>query len=136
MTGMKFGRLLVVSRFLDADNKWACRCECGRFVDVTGSKLRCGAQKSCGCLERETVQVRYFDAGSHQVWVYQHCIVSRPGEKDGWMPDRNDSDTSALLWQVAVGECLAGILADRLEERYNLVELANLLRKGSGVGGG
>lgn len=79
--------------------------------------------------------MRAFDADGKRVRVYTNCILTSLGfVEDSWAPDKGDTETATLLWQVAVGECPAGILADRLEERYDLVELANLIRKGSGVG--
>lgn len=52
---MKFGRLVVIRR----DGKfgsqigWLCRCDCGSEVRVSGTRLRSGHTKSCGCLQRE-----------------------------------------------------------------------------------
>ena len=56
LLGKTYGRLSVLER---APNKyvgntaWLCRCECGEETTVTGSALRKGATKSCGCLRRE-----------------------------------------------------------------------------------
>lgn len=55
LTGMRFGRLTVVSR---SDNRgkqpcWKCVCDCGTEKIVQGNSLRSGAIQSCGCLHRE-----------------------------------------------------------------------------------
>lgn len=55
LSGQKFGRLTVVSR---AENKgtrasWVCKCECGNTTKATGTNLRAGIKKSCGCLAVE-----------------------------------------------------------------------------------
>ncbi len=60
LVGKKFGRLTVVSR---AENKrhltaWNCVCECGNTVVVTGSNLKSGHTKSCGCYDREMTSQR------------------------------------------------------------------------------
>lgn len=56
MTGMKVGRLVVISRAKNANNgiaQWNCKCECGNFTVVRGDHLRYGLISSCGCLEEE-----------------------------------------------------------------------------------
>ena len=56
ITGMKFGRLTVVSR---ADNtsdgkaRWNCVCDCGNNSVVIGKLLRSGHTRSCGCYNKE-----------------------------------------------------------------------------------
>ena len=52
MTGQKFGSLLV----LEATDQrkrgqvmWKCLCDCGNETYITGSDLRTGNTKSCGC---------------------------------------------------------------------------------------
>ena len=52
VTNQKFGRLLVVKRA--GSNKegtamWRCKCDCGRYVVVSGRRLRNGHTTSCGC---------------------------------------------------------------------------------------
>lgn len=59
MTGKKFGRLTVLRR--DGVNKqgeamWRCSCECGGEISTTGTRLRDGITKSCGCLQFEQRQ--------------------------------------------------------------------------------
>lgn len=55
MVGMKFGRLIIVSR---ADNEgtraaWNCVCDCGNKVTLNGKQIRSGHTKSCGCYRKE-----------------------------------------------------------------------------------
>jgi len=57
MKGEKFGRLTVVRRAKNANNRkamWECTCECGKKTIVIGYQLRSGRTKSCGCLRIET----------------------------------------------------------------------------------
>ena len=52
LTGQQFGFLTVVERVPDAKPaKWVCRCICGKTTEVTGSNLRRGHTKSCGCIK-------------------------------------------------------------------------------------
>lgn len=63
LTGKKFGRLTVLEQaedYVNPSNKkrharWRCRCECGNKTIVTGSQLKSGKTKSCGCLNREKI---------------------------------------------------------------------------------
>ena len=53
MTGLRFGALTVVA-FTEVNSRgqamWKCRCDCGAEKVVSGTKLREGQIKSCGCL--------------------------------------------------------------------------------------
>lgn len=56
VTGMKFGRLTVISRGENdaaGQARWNCQCECGNTTLVRGFQLRSGQIKSCGCLSVE-----------------------------------------------------------------------------------
>lgn len=57
LTGMKFGRLTVVSRDESTVGsgkiKWNCVCDCGNTLSVLTHSLVSGNTKSCGCLQRE-----------------------------------------------------------------------------------
>ena len=51
-TGSVYYKLTVVKRFIQPharDALWLCRCDCGNTKIVTGSRLRTGSVKSCGC---------------------------------------------------------------------------------------
>jgi len=55
ITGLKFGRLTVISRrgFAHRSSTWNCVCACGRKIIVTKSHLRSGQTQSCGCLRHD-----------------------------------------------------------------------------------
>jgi hypothetical protein len=67
LTGQRFGRWTVLGRanHNDAHNKplWLCRCECDTVRLVTGSNLRTGLSKSCGCLKSERARAVNFKHG-------------------------------------------------------------------------
>lgn len=61
IVGEKFGMLTVVERADDYITpsgakltRWRCRCDCGSETIVTGTALRSGSTRSCGCL-RDTL---------------------------------------------------------------------------------
>ena len=53
--GNKYGKLTVVKRVANKNNKvmWLCQCDCGNTVEVAGASLRNGNTKSCGCYQKE-----------------------------------------------------------------------------------
>lgn len=57
ISGLKYGRLIVVKKTENTNNyingKWLCKCECGNELYVSGSALRSGNTRSCGCLKHE-----------------------------------------------------------------------------------
>lgn len=55
MTGLRFGRLMVTGPGGMRRNAahWVCRCDCGVEKVVSGTHLRTGATKSCGCFRKE-----------------------------------------------------------------------------------
>ena len=62
--GERYGRLVVLARVENGAAgklRYACKCDCGRVVEVFGTALRSGKCKSCGCLRseksRETLKI-------------------------------------------------------------------------------
>ncbi len=61
ITGVRFGRLLVIRRlkryYLDSNRgvKWVCLCDCSKKKIIDARSLRSGATRSCGCLQKEIV---------------------------------------------------------------------------------
>ena len=58
LTGMRFGRLVVLSRSEKSGSRirWICGCDCGKKTEVLGSSLVRGATRSCGCYHKEVWQ--------------------------------------------------------------------------------
>ena len=60
LTGMRFGRLTVISRAPShmypsgrPRSMWNCVCDCGSSLQVDVTCLTTGRTRSCGCLQRE-----------------------------------------------------------------------------------
>jgi hypothetical protein len=56
ITGHKYGRLTVLEHLGVRERRthyWKCQCECGSIIEVSGSNLRSGKSKSCGCISKE-----------------------------------------------------------------------------------
>ena len=52
--GMRFARLVVVNKIPGSRSRYHCICDCGKEIDIYGSRLKSGRYKSCGCLNDET----------------------------------------------------------------------------------
>src|SRR6202022_2691059 len=67
MAGKQFGRLKVLGRGRRNSKHlwWFCQCDCQKRTvkEVRGDSLRCGAIRSCGCLQREIVSA----SGNHYI---------------------------------------------------------------------
>ena len=90
MTGLRFGRLVVVGRHGSSTQNcatWLCTCSCGRDCVIEGAKLRSGNTKSCGCLHDESARVRRTTHGKsgtrlHAVWKAMNRRCSSPSDKN------------------------------------------------------
>ena len=54
IAGQRFGKLTVLSeagKTNDGKIKWLCQCDCGNQKIISGSSLRQGLTKSCGCVK-------------------------------------------------------------------------------------
>lgn len=95
LTGKTFGCWTVLSPLEDSGkkkkSKWLCKCACGREVAVSGSNLRYGKTKSCGCkmvkLSKERFTLHGYTANGAKSPEYrayqnarQRCIDSRRRE--------------------------------------------------------
>lgn len=57
--GLRYGQLVVVSRsdrISKAGALWVCRCDCGGETVTTGTKLKSGHTRSCGCQQKKAIQ--------------------------------------------------------------------------------
>lgn len=56
--GTRFGRLTILCGIGSTESGkliYACLCDCGVEVEVSGHDLRVGSTKSCGCLRKDTI---------------------------------------------------------------------------------
>ena len=60
LTGLRFGKLVVLgkseNRTKDRNPLWRCRCDCGKELETTKSKLITGRVSSCGCNRKPQVK--------------------------------------------------------------------------------
>lgn len=73
MIGKKFARLTVMNEA--GKNKhgrklWDCLCDCGKHSVVSGTRIRTGRTKSCGCLQPDTARTRATKHGQHKIREY------------------------------------------------------------------
>jgi hypothetical protein len=57
ITGMRFGKLVVLSRATNYENgmsRWNCLCDCGGLAIVGSHRLRSSKTANCGCCKRTT----------------------------------------------------------------------------------
>lgn len=72
LTGMRFGRLVVIERDFEEEKKhpskgstyWKCLCDCGNIKTILKNSLISGATKSCGCLRKQVSQERLSELSS------------------------------------------------------------------------
>lgn len=65
LTGMRFGRLVVVA-YAETKRKkahWLCRCDCGNEKVICSDSLRGSMSRSCGCLRSEVTASKNYRHG-------------------------------------------------------------------------
>lgn len=77
LTGMRFGRLVVVGRagsytYRNGKKaaKWECKCDCGKTTFCKSNHLTSGDIQSCGCLGRERLTASITTHGRHNTRLY------------------------------------------------------------------
>lgn len=65
ISGQKYGRLTAVSFSHGSNNHsyWNWACDCGNQIITSSVHVKRGATKSCGCLNKESAQARFFKHG-------------------------------------------------------------------------
>lgn len=73
LTGEKFGKWEVLKRngSLNGKPSWLCRCECGTIRVVSGSNLRMGSSRNCGCVRSEKIEERNTTHGRSETRLYK-----------------------------------------------------------------
>lgn len=80
LTGMRFGKLMVIRRAPNNGEKilWYCQCDCGRRSKVYTGNLRRGRTKGCGCqIVHQTHDMSY--TSTYRIWagMKQRCLNPR-----------------------------------------------------------
>lgn len=79
LTGMRFGRLVVMSLSPERSpyryKKWICKCDCGNTKSIIGSLLVHGKTRSCGC-----ILGRNYDTKSrlYSIWIHMKSRCNNP----------------------------------------------------------
>lgn len=84
MTGKRFNMLTVVSRAESKNGKayWNCVCDCGNETTVSGTNLRSGAVKSCGCLLKKEKDTHHLsNTRLYRIW---RAMLNRCYDKNYW----------------------------------------------------
>lgn len=71
--GRRFGRLTVADIYAPRrpdQFRILCKCDCGKELDTTASRLRNGSNKSCGCFRRDRAGNLYRSHGKSQTPEY------------------------------------------------------------------
>lgn len=74
LTGQKFHRLTVIKRHSENNKQnkpmWVCKCDCGQMIVVTGSDLKSGNTKSCGCWDKDVGRRKLTTHGYSKTRLY------------------------------------------------------------------
>lgn len=104
LTGMRFGKLVVVSRadgYISPTGSqfqhWNCECDCGGKSVVRGCHLRSGHTKSCGCFQRQRASETLRKANEYR--IEGNIVFVKLSNSDQEMIA--DKDT----WERAKGYC-------------------------------
>lgn len=91
LTNQRYGRLVAL-KAIGFDKKrqitWLCKCDCGNYHVVPGTKLKAGGVKSCGCLLADKNRARLLKHGQsnknnrlYGIWRHMKERCSNPNSK-------------------------------------------------------
>jgi hypothetical protein len=78
LTGLKFGRLMVIKRAENCGHhtRWLCKCDCGNETISHTTSLTSGRTKSCGCKNKEDLLSAVTTHGGRKTELYKHwCLM-------------------------------------------------------------
>lgn len=93
LTGKRFNKLVVLYRDENGygdKSRWKCICDCGTETTVSGTNLKTGAVKSCGCLRHmkhdthhlsNTRLYRIWNAMKNRCYLKSHYAYSYYGAR-------------------------------------------------------
>lgn len=74
LLGVRFDKLLVIGRAAnrpDGTAVWKCLCDCGKTREISGTSLRAGRNKSCGCASPRFTKERTTTHGQSRTRTYR-----------------------------------------------------------------
>lgn len=79
LTGMRFGRLVVLS-YHDSQNnsaRWLCQCDCGNQCIASSNNLKHSGTTSCGCAkkEQEKILLEKVHKNLHEIHMTQGTVT-------------------------------------------------------------
>ena len=105
LTGLRFGRLVVVQRVENNGRRslWLCKCDCGQSTKVLGENLtsKSAHTESCGCLRRETVM----NLGHRRHGV---AAIKRSNARDARLADAERDAESRRIGGAVTAAATAG----------------------------
>ena len=86
LTNKRFGRLIVkkLAYIKNRTRYWECLCDCGKTTYTTSNCLNSGHTRSCGCLNKEQVNVKHnmaHKAPIYAVWKELRARCNNPNHK-------------------------------------------------------
>jgi hypothetical protein len=91
ITNQRFGLLTAIKPLtpIVKEERWICKCDCGKYTEVRKSHLKSGNTKSCGCNSQSPVikekraarqrKERSLNPRLHNIWhgMKQRCTCSK-----------------------------------------------------------
>lgn len=101
LTNQRYGHLTVLGisgKTPRGQSIWGCLCDCGNHKDVRGYHLKGEKIRSCGCLKRETVNIKWSGCGEIARWVWNRYRISAKRRKIEFGLTAED------MWKLAVSQ--------------------------------
>lgn len=134
LKGQRFGRLIVIEFICrkKSHSIFNCKCDCGKFKEVSSNSLRTGRVRSCGCFSIESTLERSITHGLskhplYTIWtsMRNRCYYPKHNRRENYQKKgiivcdewKNDFKTF-YDWSIANGWRL-GLSIDRRENSGN-----------------
>lgn len=101
LTNQRFGHLTVMGvagKTSRGQSIWDCLCDCGNHKNIRGYHLKGKKIRSCGCLKRETVNIKWSGAGEIARWMWNRFRIGAKRRKIEFDLTAED------MWKLAVDQ--------------------------------
>ena len=109
LTNCKFGLLKVIKyvRLEGIGNRWECECQCEKksIIYATGSDLRSGKVKSCGCLRRDNAinLGKNYSSKPNTFIEYEDCVIGLDGDNSFIIDIEDYTRVKQYNWHLKKG---------------------------------